>query len=89
LQPKVSAYSTEFSARSYWARFSRLGRSLATAISIPKTVEITARMERPPNTSPSRSFFSFGLRGGGPAPFVCTGTPFGRWKRSAGRVTVG
>ena len=72
----------------YCARFSRLGRSLATAISIPKTVEIRARTERPKITSARRSFFSFGLRGGGPPPFACAGTPFVRWKRSL-RVAVG
>jgi hypothetical protein len=83
----VSAYRTEFSARSYCARFSRLGRSLETAISIPNTVEISARMDSPPNTSARRSFFSLGLRGGG-ADGGCAGTPFVRWKRSL-RVAVG
>jgi hypothetical protein len=67
----------EFSARSYCARFSRLGRSLATAISIPKTVEMRARTDSPATTSARRSFFSLGLRGGGAAG-GCVGTPFVR-----------
>ncbi len=46
-------------------------------------VEISASTDRPPNTSPKRSFFSFGFGGGGPDPFGCAGTPFVRWKRSA------
>src|SRR4051794_34960424 len=79
LQPQSSAYRTEFFALSYWARFSRLGRSLATAISIPKTVEISASTDRPPITRPRRSFFSFGFGGGGPEPFGCGGTPLARW----------
>src|SRR3954447_22634093 len=78
LQPQLSAYRTEFFALLYCARFSRLGRSLATAISIPKIVEIRASSARPPNTSPSRSFFSLGFCGGGPEPFGCGGTPFVR-----------
>jgi hypothetical protein len=77
MQPGVSAKSREFSARSYCARFSRLGRSLATAISMPNTVEMNARSERPAITRARRSFFSFGLGGGGAAG-GCAGTPFVR-----------
>src|SRR3954468_17279870 len=57
-------------------------------MSIPKIVEMRARTDRPPNTSPRRSFFSFGLGGGGPEPFDCGGTPFARGKRSV-RVALG
>src|SRR5215210_6089829 len=57
-------------------------------ISIPKIVEISASTARPANTSPSRSFFSLGLGGGGPDPFDSGGTPFARGKRSV-RVALG
>jgi hypothetical protein len=54
---------------------------------MPKTVETMASTERPAKTRARRSFFSFGLRGGGAAG-GCGGTPFVRWKRSL-RVAVG
>jgi hypothetical protein len=62
-----SAKRIEFSAASNSAWFSSDGRSLATAISIPNTVETTASEHRPSNTNASRSFFSLGFvrRGGG------------------------
>src|SRR4051794_31841498 len=61
--------TTEFWASAYWARSSSCGRSLATAIMIPKIHEIIARIARPKKTSAIRSFRSFGrLRGG--LPFV-------------------
>jgi hypothetical protein len=57
-------------------------------MSIPNTVETTARMLRPVIRNARRSFLSFGLRGGGPLPFVPEGPPFERWERSL-RVAVG
>ena len=54
---------TEFSARSYWARFSSDGRSWATAIMIPKIHETSASSARPMKTRGARSFFSRGLCG--------------------------
>ena len=51
----------EFWARSYWARFSRPGRSCATAIITPKIQETKASTARPKSTSRVRSFFSFGF----------------------------
>ena len=64
------------------AWFSSEGRSLATAIIIPNTVETRASVERPARISASRIFFSFGrpraLGGGtarppGPGPFAPEG----------------
>src|SRR4051794_34844727 len=57
--------SVEFLALRYSARFSSAGRSLATAMSIPNTVETRASAARPRRISASRSFLSLGFRRGG------------------------
>src|SRR3954468_11727759 len=65
-------YRTELRAARYWASLSSEGRSLATAISIPNTVEMSASTDSPTITSARRSFLSFGLGGaggGGGVPF--------------------
>src|SRR4051812_17146057 len=61
----LPASSTEFLAARYSALFSSAGRSLATAMSIPKTVETPASSVRPTATKPRRSFLSLRLGGGG------------------------
>ena len=51
----VSSSRTELREFLYSWRFSRLGRSWATAIIIPKTVETTASAARPARISAIRS----------------------------------
>src|SRR5919198_1500238 len=58
--------STEFFAARYSLRFSRSGRSDATAIIIPKTVETIASSVSGRKIASSRSFFIRGRTGGGP-----------------------
>jgi hypothetical protein len=55
----------EFCAELNSSRFSSSGRSEATAIIIPKTVETSASSDRPPRISDRRSFFKRGRPGGG------------------------
>src|SRR5215216_3082844 len=62
--------TTELRALANCARSSSWGRSLATAIMIPKIHEINARIASPKTTSAIRSFLSFGRRPWvGPEPF--------------------
>ncbi len=60
-----SGKTWEFWARLNSALFSSAGRSLATAIIIPNTVETPARTSRPTTISVTRSFLTFGLALGG------------------------
>src|SRR5262245_60680160 len=60
--------TTEFWAFANCARSSSWGRSLATAIMIPKIQETKASTDRPKKTRAKRNFLSFGRRRAGPGP---------------------
>src|SRR5687767_15115100 len=61
IRSPLTSRTTVFLEARNWAKFSSAGRSEATAIIIPKTVETPARMLRPTSTSAKRSFFIRGL----------------------------
>src|SRR5215210_6690598 len=86
-----SAYRTEFSAFLYSAWLSSAGRSLATAMSIPNTVETRARQARPKRMNASRSFFTRvrGGWGGGPPLPACGPGSTGAAVGVRGSVDVG
>src|SRR5918998_4464223 len=81
-----SATTTEFLERLYSARFSSGGRSLDTAIIIPKTVDTSARPASPARITARRSFLSFGLAGAGTPPLGPEGPPV---EACGGRTVVG
>src|SRR3954451_16185941 len=62
----LTSRKTEFLDRLYSWRFSREGRSWATAIIIPKTVETQASMPRPATIRARRSLYPRGRVSGGP-----------------------
>jgi hypothetical protein len=72
----VEANRVEFTAERSCAFASSCGSSVATAIIIPNTVEISASALRPSRTSASRSFLTFGFLGAvsvGSPPFAFDG----------------
>src|SRR3954471_5105706 len=81
-----AASSTEFLAERNSALFSNEGRSLATAIIIPKTVDTQASTARPNRMKASRSFFTFGRGASGGPPLAAISEPSAA---AGGRRSVG